>query len=172
MKHQIREIIDDLRKEYHDARHHCYAWRLGVQKINFRSNDDGEPSGTAGLPILGQIKKHELTDILIVVIRYFGGILLGSGGLINAYRSAAGEAIENSEIIKRSVTDLFEIKFTFSVMNEVMKVLKDEGARPLERVFDTNCSLTVRLPRSRLENIAGRLSRIESVLIEKLSRNY
>lgn len=168
---EIKQILENLRKDYHDARHHCYAWILGAQKENFRANDDGEPSGTGGRPVLGQIQKYELTDILIVVIRYFGGILLGTGGLINAYRSAAADAIEQAEIVTRTVDDLFEISFPFSAMNDVMKTVKEEMAEQLEQDFDTECRLMVRLPRNRSERFRERLSIIETINIKKLSIN-
>jgi uncharacterized YigZ family protein len=167
----IKQILENLRKDYHDARHHCYAWMLGAQKENFRANDDGEPSGTGGRPILGQIQKHELTDILIVVIRYFGGILLGTGGLINAYRSAAADAIQQAEIITMTVDDLYEISFPYVAMNDVMKTVKEEEAEQLEQDFDMECRIRVRLPRNRSERFSGRLSMIEGINIEKLSIN-
>jgi uncharacterized YigZ family protein len=168
---EIKQILDNLRKDYHDARHHCYAWMLGANTENFRANDDGEPSGTGGRPILGQIQKHELTDILIVVIRYFGGILLGTGGLINAYRSAAADAIGQAEIIIKTVDDLFEIRFPYAAMNEVMKTVKEEMAEQLEQDFNLECRIKVRLPRNRSERFRGRLSLIETINIKKLSIN-
>jgi uncharacterized YigZ family protein len=168
---EIKQILEVLRKDYHDARHHCYAWVLGAQKENFRANDDGEPSGTGGRPVLGQIQKNELTDTLIVVIRYFGGILLGTGGLINAYRSAAADAIEQAEIVKRTVDDLFELSFPYTAMNDVMKTVKEEMAEQLEQDFDIECRLMVRLPRSRSERFTGRLSMIDTINIKKLSIN-
>ncbi len=167
----IKQILENLRKDYHDARHHCYAWILGANKENFRANDDGEPSGTGGRPVLGQIQKNELTDILIVVIRYFGGILLGTGGLINAYRSAAADAIEQAEIVTRTVDDLFEIRFPYSAMNDVMKTVKEEEAEQIEQDFDIECRLMVRLPRNRSERFTGRLSMIDTINIKKLSIN-
>lgn len=165
---EIKEILENLRKEYHDARHHCYAWRLGAEQDSFRANDDGEPSGTAGRPILGQIRKYDLTNILIVVVRYFGGILLGAGGLINAYRSAAADAIEQTEIVTETIDDRFEIKFPYSSMNDVMTVLKDEHADQFEQDFNLNCRVKVRLSRSHSERFAGRLSMIDSVVLKKL----
>jgi uncharacterized YigZ family protein len=168
---EIKQILEVLRKDYHDARHHCYAWVLGAQKENFRANDDGEPSGTGGRPVLGQIQKNELTDTLIVVIRYFGGILLGTGGLINAYRSAAADAIEQAEIVTRTVDDLFELSFPYTAMNDVMKTVKEEMAEQLEQDFDIECRLMVRLPRSRSERFTGRLSMIDTINIKKLSIN-
>ncbi len=169
---QIKEILDDLRSEYHDARHHCYAWITGTDKDRFRANDDGEPSGTAGRPVLGQIQKHDLTNILIVVIRYFGGTLLGTGGLINAYRSAAADALAQSEIIKKTIEELIELKFSYATMNDVMKVLKEEQAEQVVQDFDMECSIKVRIPLERSERLARRLKGIGKVSVNKLSINY
>ncbi len=169
---EIREILDYLRREYHDARHHCYAWRLGAGKELLRANDDKEPSGTAGRPVLGQIEKHSLTNILIVVVRYFGGTLLGRGGLINAYRSAAADAIANSDIITRTVDQLLRIKFPYTAMNKVMRVLKEEQAEQLGQEFDKDCTIKVGIPRKKCEKLTGRLNMIEQVTIRKLSINY
>ncbi len=165
----IKEIIDNLRREYHDARHHCYAWRLGADLEHFRANDDGEPSGTAGRPVLGQIQKYELTDILIVVVRYFGGTLLGTGGLINAYRSAATDALEQAEIIRMDVKERYEVKFPYSAMNDVMKVLKEEQAHQLSQDFDMDCSILVTIPLERSDRLTGRLGGIEQVKISLLT---
>ena len=169
---EIKEILENLRKEYHDARHHCYGWRLGSETNNFRANDDGEPSGTAGRPILAQIQKHELTNILVVVVRYFGGILLGTGGLISAYRSAAVDAIGQTEIITATIDEIFEIKFPYSSINDVMTVLKDERADQLEQYFDMSCRVKVKIPRGNCERFSGRLNMIDSVILKKLSINY
>ena len=169
---KIKEILDDLRSEYHDARHHSYAWIIGTDKYRFRANDDGEPSGTAGRPVLGQIQKHDLTNILIVVIRYFGGTLLGTGGLINAYRSAAADALAQSEIITKTIEELIELKFPYAAMNDVMKVLKEEHAEQLFQDFDIDCSIKVSIPLERSERLARRLKVIEKVSVNKLSINY
>lgn len=165
---EIKTIIEKTRKEYHDARHHCYAWMLGRERQNWRVNDDGEPSGTAGRPILGQINSNELTNILIVVIRYFGGTLLGVSGLINAYRTAAGSAIENSEIIERILQAYYRLTFPYSSMNDVMKILKDENAGQTDQRFDTGCKMTVNFRLSSREKIISRLDRIEGMEYEFL----
>jgi uncharacterized YigZ family protein len=166
----VKSIIDGLRKEYHDARHHCYAYMLGYQREVWRINDDGEPSGTAGRPIIGQINSHVLTNILIVVIRYFGGTLLGVPGLINAYKTAAAEAINNAEIIECTVEDHYEITFPYSSMNDVMKILKDESAGQYDQTFDLQCRMVINFRLSKQEKIIGRLSRIDGLNWKFLER--
>ena len=136
---QVKERLAWYRKEYYDARHVCYAWMLGADRLLFRSNDDGEPSGTAGRPILGQINSHGLTDILIVVVRYFGGILLGTGGLVTAYKEAAADALANASIVQRDVLVRRELRFPYEKMNEVMRVLKDIDAHIIRQDYDNEC---------------------------------
>ena len=160
---QIREILDGLRKKYYDATHHCYAWRLGPGGAAFRANDDGEPSGTAGKPILGQINSAGLTDILIVVVRYFGGIKLGTSGLIVAYREAASEAIAANEIIERQVEDEVHFGFEYPLMNEVMRIVKEEGPTIVSQIFDMDCEMTLRIRRSLMDNLKKRLSKVDGV---------
>lgn len=142
---EINEKIAFLRKEYHDARHHCFAWRLGPDMKQYRVNDDGEPSGSAGRPIFGQIQSRELTNILVVVIRYFGGTLLGVGGLINAYRSSTSDALDQAHIIERRVERLIRLNFDYNAMNSVMKIVKDYELKFDSQNFDLNCSLTLRV---------------------------
>lgn len=165
---EVKPILDGYKKEYHDARHHCYAYLIGQDKSIWRANDDGEPSGTAGKPILGQINSNDLTNILIVVIRYFGGTLLGVSGLINAYRSAAAEAIRNSEIIECQVKDFYMIKFPYSGMNEVMKILKEENISQADQIFEINCSLNISFRLTKKEVILKRLSSIENLTLHYL----
>ena len=160
---QIREIILTLKKEHYSARHHCYAWRLGHEKLLFRSNDDGEPSSTAGKPILGQIQSHDLTNILIVVVRYFGGTLLGVSGLINAYKNAALDAINQSEIVEEIVEHKLLIEFGYGVMNDVMKVFKDEKLPQIESVFDLECRISTQIRISELKRITDVLKKIEGL---------
>ena len=138
---QVKDIVASLKKEYFDARHHCYAYRLGLSGDKWRANDDGEPSSTAGRPILGQILSAELSDILIVVVRYFGGILLGTSGLTVAYKTASADAIANASIVEKIATETFEIRFDYLQMNDVMKVLKDLQITPLEQSFDERCMI-------------------------------
>lgn len=165
---EIRNIVLTIKKEHHSARHHCYAWRLGHEKLVFRANDDGEPSSTAGKPILGQIQSYDLTNILIVVVRYFGGTLLGVSGLINAYRNAAQDAILQAEIIEKLVEKQLLIEFDYGVMNEVMKILKDEKLPQNEPKFDLRCQIKTQIRLSELNRIEDGLKKIEGLKISYL----
>ncbi|MFZ0280079.1 MAG: YigZ family protein, partial [Bacteroidales bacterium] len=151
------------RKEHHDARHHCFAYMLGQKRDTFRVNDDGEPSGTAGKPILGQINSHGLTNILIVVVRYFGGKLLGVSGLINAYKSAAESAITNSVVVELTVRDYYEIVFPYSSMNDVMKIIKEEDIAGSGHEFDLKCRIDINFRISARDRIIKLLTRIEGI---------
>jgi uncharacterized YigZ family protein len=167
---EIKARLEELRKEYHDARHHCYAWVLSPDRQAWRVNDDGEPSGTAGRPILGQINSRELTNILVVVIRYFGGTLLGVSGLINAYRSAAADALEKAVITERHLTESWLITFPYIAMNDVMKVLKEEECAQSAHKFsgdEVNIEISFRLSGS--EHITGRLNKIPGLKIKWLA---
>jgi uncharacterized YigZ family protein len=159
----IRTIIDSLRKEYHDARHHCYAYMIGHERLIWRVNDDGEPSGTAGKPIMGQINSTGLTNILIVVIRYFGGTLLGVPGLINAYRTAAAESIAKADIIECTVQNFYEITFPYISMNDVMKILKEESVGQSGQLFDLDCRIIINFRLNSTDKIIERISRIEGL---------
>jgi uncharacterized YigZ family protein len=160
---EIKPIIEGIRKEYHDARHHCYAYMIGRDRIIWRINDDGEPSGTAGRPILGQINSFGLTNILIVVSRYFGGTLLGVSRLINAYKTAAAEAIRNAEIVERTLHQYYEIDFPYVSMNDVMKILKEEDAGQSGQSFELECSIIINIGVSASEKLISRLSRVEGL---------
>jgi uncharacterized YigZ family protein len=160
---EIKSILDNIRKEHHAAKHHCFAWVLGQSRQTYRVSDDGEPSGSAGKPILGQINVFDLTNILIVVVRYFGGKLLGVRGLINAYRSAAESAIKNSEITERFTMDYFELIFPYSSVNDVMKIIKDEEINQSHQKFELTCSLTISFRNSARERVINSLSRIEGL---------
>jgi uncharacterized YigZ family protein len=163
---EIKSRLEALRKEYHDARHHCYAWVLSPDRQVWRVNDDGEPSGTAGRPIMGQLNSRELTNILVVVIRYFGGTLLGVSGLINAYRTAADDALSNARIVEKHVMENWLVTFPFVAMNDVMKVLKEESCRQLS--LDCNgqeCSAEISFRASLSEKVKGRLSRIPDLTL-------
>ena len=165
----IRTIIDSVRKKHHSARHHCFAYFLGKDRQVWRVNDDGEPSGTAGRPILSLIKSLELTNVLIIVSRYFGGTLLGISGLINAYRSAAAEALNNAEIIEQTILESYEITYPYSAMNEVMKILKSGSVEQSEQSFDMECSLKISLRPSAKERILKRLLLINGLKYRILS---
>lgn len=154
---QIREILDMLRKKYYDATHHCYAWRLGPRGETFRINDDGEPSGTAGRPILGQMLSNELTDCLVVVVRYYGGTKLGVPGLIAAYKESAADAIGASEIVERTVDRIITIHFSYLAMNDVMRTVKEEQPAILNQTFDNLCTMTLSIRESRADRLAGKL---------------
>jgi len=159
----IKEQIDKLKKEYYDARHHCYAYMLGADKKNFRANDDGEPSSTAGKPILGQILSSDLTNILIVVVRYFGGTKLGVSGLIHAYKKAAIDAISNAEIIAKTVNDIYDIYFDYLVMNDVMRIIKEEHPLQIDQDFNLTCKITLSIRQSEVGKIIERFKKIDSV---------
>ncbi len=160
---QIKPIIDKIKKEHHDAKHHCYAYMLGHERLIWRVNDDGEPSGTAGRPILGQINSRELTNIIIVVSRYFGGTLLGVSGLINAYRTAAASALEKASLTEKTVNDIYEITFPYPSLKDVMKVLKEENLGQSNQIFDLECRLTLNFRLSVKEKVLNRLSRIDGL---------
>lgn len=160
---EVKEILASLRKEYHDARHHCYAYRIGPGDSAYRVNDDGEPANSAGKPILGQIQSHDLTNVLIVVIRYFGGILLGVGGLINAYRSAARESLDHAGIIEKTFKCLISIGFQYPAMNDVMRVIKDSKAEIISQNFGMSCKMVVQIRQGASEGLINQLLRIDLV---------
>lgn len=162
---QIKDYITLLKDEYFDARHHCYAYVLGARKDKFRMNDDGEPSSTAGKPIYGQILSNDLTDILIVVIRYFGGTKLGVPGLINAYKTAAADAIANAEIVERTVNRVFTIQYDYIVMNSVMKVIKECNPEVLDRRFENLCTMVLSIRESEAEALLARLEKVETLTL-------
>lgn len=155
---EVKEIVDSLKKEYHDARHHCYAYRIGADGSVFRANDDGEPSGSAGKQILGQLDSAGLSDVLVVVVRYFGGIKLGIPGLIRAYRTSTSDALSNAEVIEKIAGSWYRLEFDYDAMPEVMKVLKDLDLPQKNRDFGEKCSVEVRV-REKLHDIF--LERIE-----------
>ncbi len=165
---EIGEILARLKKEYHNARHHCYAWRLGAETITFRANDDGEPSSTAGKPILGQLLSNELTNILVVVVRYFGGTLLGTGGLISAYRAATADAISNAKIITKIIEDKYRLKFSYKEMNEVMQIIKQENLNILNTNFELDCALDFSVRRSESDKVREIFEKFWGVKIEYL----
>lgn len=160
--------MDEIRKEHHAARHHCYAWRLGADHKRYRANDDGEPSNSAGKPILGQIQSFDLTNVLIVVVRYFGGVKLGVGGLIDAYRTSAKLAIENNEIEKRFVSAELKVDFPYEAMGAVMKVMKEFGLEMIDHVFEFKCMLTTEIRSSKAGELKEAFEDIDFVTAEIL----
>ena len=166
---EIKERISSLKKEYHDARHHCYAYRLGYRRDVFRANDDGEPSSSAGRPILGQIDSLELSDVLVVVVRYFGGIKLGIPGLIRAYRTSAADALANAEIIEKTATERFRLTFGYMDMNAVMKTLKDLGLSAARQDFGMTCSLETDVRLSMVETFTDMAGKSGGCMLERLS---
>jgi len=168
---QIREITLRLKKEHHSARHHCFAWRLGADLNLFRVNDDGEPSGTAGRPILGQIKLLELTDILVVVVRYFGGILLGTSGLTNAYKHAAADALNNAQIIGKIIENTVEVNFGYLAMNEFMMLLKEYQLVMQESHFDLTCKAKILVRKQLTEIVMEKLGKIDQLTASLIVNN-
>jgi len=160
---EVKDIIAELKSIHPKARHHCWALRLSPDRTIFRINDDGEPSGTAGRPILNTLLSYDLTDVLAVVVRYFGGTLLGVPGLINAYKTATIEAIHASEIIEKTVDLLFKIEFGHPAMNEVMKVIKEENLKIFNQSFDLNCSFDLEIRQSHVNKVIDRLEKIEGL---------
>ncbi|MBQ6210967.1 MAG: YigZ family protein [Prevotella sp.] len=150
---EVKDIIAKYRKKFYDARHVCYAYMLGAERTDFRANDDGEPSSTAGKPILGQINSYELSDILIVVVRYYGGVNLGTSGLIVAYRTAAADAIAHCQIVEQQVEELVTFDFPYVMMNDVMRIVKEMSPRIVSQQYDNTCTITLAIRRSE----AGRL---------------
>ena len=165
---EVKEIVAALKKEYYDARHHVYAYRLGYQGDKFRANDDGEPSGSSGRPVLGQIDSNGLSDILVVVVRYFGGIKLGIPGLIRAYKTATADAIANAEIIEKSASKMYRVHFGYMSMNNVMKVFKDMGLEQKNQSFDMECSLDTSVRLSNVETFLQRMADVEGSRVEEL----
>ena len=165
---EIKDIVAELKKKYHDARHHCYAYRLGYMGDRFRANDDGEPSGSAGRPILGQIDSRGLSDVLVVVVRYFGGIKLGIPGLIRAYKTSTAEALDNAGAVEKVAGKWFRIDFGYGAMNQVMKVLKDMDLRQKDQDFGNECSLKAWVRLSMEDDFKDRLSGVEGCRIEEL----
>lgn len=163
---QIRECLDALRKRYYDATHHCYAWRLGADGQNYRVNDDGEPSSTAGRPILGQLLSYGVTDVLVVVVRYFGGTKLGVSGLITAYKESAAAVLSEAQIVERTVDVRFEVEFGYLVMNDVMRVVKEMRPEVLEQRFDNLCTMRLSIRAGRADALRERLQKIEGIQIE------
>ena len=156
----IKMLLADYRKKYYDARHVCYAYMLGPERTDFRANDDGEPSSTAGKPILGQINSNELTDILIVVVRYYGGVNLGTSGLIVAYREAAADALAHAHIETRQVEEIVKYSFAYPQMNDVMRIVKDMNPRIVSQTYDNTCEIVLSIRKSEADQLRSRLAKL------------
>ena len=164
---EVKEIVQGYRKEYYDARHVCWAYMLGAERAEFRSNDDGEPSGTAGKPILGQINSNGLTDILIVVIRYFGGVKLGTPGLIAAYKAAAAEVLGEAKIVERTVDETLLIHFPYLQLNAVMRIVKEVSPTIVSQNFDTECEMLLRIRKGEAGKLKGLLLKTDMLKIRE-----
>ena len=160
---EVKTRLEEYQKKYYDARHVCYAYMLGHARTEFRANDNGEPSGTAGKPILGQINSRELTDVLVIVVRYFGGIKLGTSGLIAAYRTAAAEALDASAFVEKTVDDEVEVAFEYPFMNDVMRVVKEEGPTIVSQSYDTDCVMKLRIRRLSMPRLRTRLEKVDTL---------
>ena len=157
---EVKDIVAEYRKKYYDARHVCYAYMLGPERNEFRANDDGEPSSTAGKPILGQINSNELTDILIVVIRYYGGVNLGTGGLIVAYKAAAADAIAHSEVVVRQVEEHVRFSFSYLMMNDVMRVVKEMSPTIVSQTYENTCEIVLSIRKSEAQILRDKLNKL------------
>ena len=157
---EVKDIVTGYRKKYYDARHVCYAYMLGAERLEFRANDDGEPSSTAGKPILGQINSNELTNILIVVVRYYGGVNLGTSGLIVAYREAAADALAHATIETRQVEEIVNYSFAYPQMNDVMRIVKDMNPRIVSQTYDNTCEIVLSIRKSEAEQLKSKLAKL------------
>ena len=163
---EIKEHLDVLRKRWFDATHHCYAWRLGAHGEQFRANDDGEPSSTAGKPILGQLLSQEVTNCLVVVVRYFGGTKLGVPGLIAAYKESTAQVLAECEIVERTVDIVVKVSFSYIAMNDVMRIVKEMQPRVVEQQFDNLCTMVLSIRESESAQLVGRLEKVEGATVE------
>lgn len=167
-ENDVKPLVENLKKEHFKAVHHCYAYRLGLDRTNFRVNDDGEPSGTAGKPILNTLLSHDITNILVVVVRYFGGTLLGVPGLINAYKSATAEALTVAEVIEKTVNDVYNVSFEFVQMNDVMKVVKEFSLKIRNQTYDNQCTIELEFRKTLTNQVIGKLEKIDGIEVEYL----
>lgn len=167
-ENEVKPLVDNLKKEHFKAVHHCYAYRLGLDRSNFRVNDDGEPSGTAGRPILNTLLSQDITNILVVVVRYFGGTLLGVPGLINAYKTATIEALAVAEIYEKTVNDVYNVSFEFVQMNDVMKVVKEFSLKIRNQTYDNQCTMELEFRKTLTNQVIGKLEKIDGIVVEYL----
>lgn len=166
---EVKDHLEDLKKKHHSARHWCYAWQLGKEETRYRANDDGEPSNSAGMPIFGQIQSFDLTNILVVVVRYFGGVKLGVGGLINAYRTSAQMALEASNIIEQTIDFQYEISFDYPEMNKVMRIIKENDLKVTDQVLELDCKVFISVRKREAESIYAKFDSVYKVRIKKIS---
>ena len=162
---EVKSLLEEYQKKYYDARHVCDAYMLGAERKDFRANDNGEPSGTAGKPILGQINSRELTDVLVIVVRYFGGIKLGTSGLIVAYRMAASLALDEAPVIEKTVDEDVAVAFEYPFMNDIMRIVKEESPEILEQSYDMDCLMRLRIRKSMMGKLRARLEKVETARI-------
>lgn len=162
---EVKSLLEEYQKKYYDACHVCYAYMLGAERKDFRANDNGEPSGTAGKPILGQINSRELTDVLVIVVRYFGGIKLGTSGLIVAYRMAASLALDEAPVIEKTVDEDVAVAFEYPFMNDIMRIVKEESPEILEQSYDMDCVMRLRIRKSMMGKLRARLEKVETARI-------
>ena len=167
-ENEVKPLVENLKKEHFKAVHHCYAYRLGLDRSNFRVNDDGEPSGTAGKPILNTLLSQDLTNILVIVVRYFGGTLLGVPGLINAYKSATIEVLGVADIFEKTVNDVYNVSFDFVQMNDVMKVVKEFSLKIRNQTFDNQCTMELEFRKTLTNQVIGKLEKIDGIVVEYL----
>jgi len=172
-KHVVNEeefkvFLEETKKEYYDARHHCYAWRLGLEEDKYRSNDDGEPSGSAGKPILNQLQSYEVFNTAVIVVRYFGGTKLGVSGLISAYKTSTREALEQSTIVKRFIHNTLEVKFKYPRLNDIMRIVKEEKISISEQIFEIECLLRLKIKKNDTDRVITRLSSFHDITINQL----
>jgi len=165
---EVKEHVAEIKKKYFDAKHHCYAFMIGPDKACYRSSDDGEPSGTAGKPILNQILSKDVTNVCVVVTRYFGGQLLGVPGLINAYKSAAREALDNCSIVEKTIDEVYSLEFDYPLLNEVMRILKDENLQQQNPKFEIRCYLEISIRQSDSDRIIAKIKRLYGVDVKYL----
>ncbi|SFN32330.1 IMPACT family protein [Salegentibacter flavus] len=165
---EINAHLEELKNKHHKARHWCYAWQLGKEEIQYRANDDGEPSNSAGMPIYGQIQSFEVTNVLIVVVRYFGGVKLGVGGLINAYKTAAQMALEESRIVTRTIDEIFEIKFDYPEMNTVMRIIKENNLNVIDQKLELDCRIRISVRKKEAESIFQKFDTTYKIEIKRL----
>lgn len=165
---EVKQALAEVKKKYYDARHHCYAYMIGPDKSCFRSSDDGEPSGTAGKPILNQILSKDVTNVCVIVVRYFGGIKLGVSGLINAYKTAARDALDNAVVIEKTVDEVYSLEFAYPLMNDVMRVMKEEGLEQRNSRFEIDCYLEFSTRKNNADQIVAKFKNIFGVTIKYL----